>query len=185
MRLSEVQRGSEGYHRMSPPQGPCATTTVWPDWRTSRRRALWQSSRTRDRQGGVRTTAWLSSGSGCLSFLVLAVYRCMRRRLAMAAAPVIMALTWKSPSAGSLPLPKGCLTKEDWPHARPRSQMWRCHRTEERLSFHISRILGAIGALTRCLSMPLRLTNTLRRVGGGAFARASRRALSRVRGRLL
>jgi len=131
MRLSEVQRGPEGYHRMSPPQGPCVSITVWPDWRTSRRRALWQSSRTRDRQGGVRTTAWLSSGSGCLSFLVLAVYRCMRRRLAMAAAPVIMALTRKSPSAGSLPLPKERLIKEDWPHARPWSQMWRCHRTEE------------------------------------------------------
>ncbi len=130
MRLSEVQRGSEGYHRMSPPQEPCATTTVWPDWRTSRRRALWHRSRTRDRQGGVRTRAWLSSGSGCLSFLVLAVYRCMRRRLAMAAAPVIMALPWKSPSAGSLPLPKGCLIREDWPRARPWSQMRRSHRTE-------------------------------------------------------
>ena len=118
------------------------------------------------------------------SFLVPAMCRCVRRRLAVAAAPVIMALTWKSPSAGSLPLPKGCLIKEDWPHARPWSQMCRSDRTEERFLF-ISLGSCAIGALTRCFSMPLRLTNTLRRVGGGAFARVSRRALFRVRGRLL
>jgi len=64
MRLSEVQRGFEGYHRMSPPQGPCVSITVWPDWRTSRRRALWHRSRSKDKPGDIRTMSWETSSSG-------------------------------------------------------------------------------------------------------------------------